>query len=92
MQFGLKPAIIYHVRSVDRAKRIWGISTVGSALHSHCRGQEFESPMLHHLSTQILIQYLGTSFLHIKEMHDAETELIGGNRTYFPLEMTLERI
>ena len=25
----------------------WGISTVGSALHSHCRGQEFESPMLH---------------------------------------------
>ena len=26
---------------------IWGISTVGSARHSHCRGQEFESPMLH---------------------------------------------
>ena len=25
-----------------------GISTVGSARHSHCRGQEFESPMLHH--------------------------------------------
>ena len=28
-------------------KEIWGISTVGSARHSHCRGQEFESPMLH---------------------------------------------
>ena len=27
---------------------VWGISTVGSARHSHCRGQEFESPMLHH--------------------------------------------
>ena len=25
-----------------------------------------------HLSTQILIQYLGTSFLHIKEIHEAE--------------------
>ena len=24
-----------------------GISTVGSALHSHCRGQRFESAMLH---------------------------------------------
>lgn len=28
------------------AKR--GISAVGSARHSHCRGQGFESPMLHH--------------------------------------------
>ena len=28
---------------------IWGISAVGSALHSHCRGREFESHMLHHL-------------------------------------------
>ena len=26
---------------------IWGISTVGSARHSHCRGQGFDSPMLH---------------------------------------------
>ena len=25
----------------------WGISTVGSARHSHCRGQGFDSPMLH---------------------------------------------
>ena len=55
-------------------------------------GQGSKLPRHYHLSTQILIQYLGTSFLHIKEMHDAETELIGGNRTYFPLKMTLERI
>ena len=25
----------------------WGISTDGSARHSHCRGQGFDSPMLH---------------------------------------------
>ena len=34
----------------------WGISTVGSALHSHCRGHRFESGMLHHPWTLILIQ------------------------------------
>ena len=27
----------------------WGISTVGSARHSHCRGQGFDSPMLHQM-------------------------------------------
>ena len=35
-----------------------GISTVGSALHSHCRGHRFESGMLHHKRTLILIQRL----------------------------------
>ena len=44
-------AIILSVLSASPpdTKRIsaWGISTVGSARHSHCRGQEFESPMLH---------------------------------------------
>ena len=29
--------------------QIRGISAVGSARHSHCRGQGFESPILHHL-------------------------------------------
>ncbi len=29
-----------------------GISTVGSALHSHCRGQRFESAMLHHKTSE----------------------------------------
>lgn len=28
-------------------KGIRGISTVGSASHSHCEGQGFDSPMLH---------------------------------------------
>ena len=31
----------------NQVPAMWGISTVGSARHSHCRGQEFESPMLH---------------------------------------------
>ncbi len=26
----------------------WGNSSVGRALHSHCRGREFDSPLLHH--------------------------------------------
>jgi hypothetical protein len=38
------------------ADTVWGISAVGSALHSHCRGQEFESPMLHHKRTSISIR------------------------------------
>lgn len=33
------------IGSVDNK---WGYSTVGSALHSHCRGHRFESGMLHH--------------------------------------------
>ena len=31
----------------EQVNTTWGISTVGSALHSHCRGQRFESAMLH---------------------------------------------
>ena len=34
--------------SAGRHSLLWGISTVGSALHSHCRGHRFESGMLHH--------------------------------------------
>ena len=45
-----------------------------------------------HLSTQILIQYLGTSFLHIWAIRDAEVEIKERNRAYFPLKMTFERI
>ena len=37
---------------------VWGISTVGSALHSHCRGQRFESAMLHQVETLILKGFL----------------------------------
>ena len=32
---------------IVKRQNAWGISTVGSALHSHCRGQRFESAMLH---------------------------------------------
>ena len=42
---------------------IWGISAVGSARHSHCRGQGFDSPMLHHVTTQYLIQSAWFFFL-----------------------------
>ena len=44
-----------------------------------------------HLSTQRLIQYLGTSFLHIWAMRDAEVEIKERNRAYFLLKMTFER-
>ena len=43
---------------IKNSQDIWGISTVGSALHSHCRGHRFESGMLHHKRTLILIQRL----------------------------------
>ena len=29
-------------------KPVWGVSSVGRALQWHCRGQEFDSPTLHH--------------------------------------------
>ncbi len=29
---------------------VWGVSSADRALHSHCRGQEFESPTLHHIN------------------------------------------
>ena len=33
--------------TAPRSRKARGISTVGSTLHWQCRGQEFESPMLH---------------------------------------------
>ena len=47
---------------IKNSQDIWGISTVGSALHSHCRGHRFESGMLHQLSPHVLIQSMRTSF------------------------------
>ena len=49
-------------------------------------------PRHYHLSTQILIQYLGTSFLHIMEMHDAETENKWKKQRMVPMKMTFKRI
>ena len=44
-----KPLYSFHgmCYNITRVQK-WGISTVGSTLHWQCRGQEFESPMLHH--------------------------------------------
>ncbi len=42
-QHGKPQKMYYLVRKFTK----WGISTVGSALHSHCRGHRFESGMLH---------------------------------------------
>ena len=54
IQENLRAAIAFSPHSCYTLMRgnchtnIWGISTVGSALHSHCRGHRFESGMLHH--------------------------------------------
>ena len=45
-----------------------GISTVGSARHSHCRGQGFESPMLHFINiirTNCSLWAMGSDFFFI---------------------------
>ena len=57
----------YNVSRLSEQNRIRGISTVGSALHSHCRGHRFESGMLHHKRTLILIQRLAF-FLCLKSL------------------------
>ena len=36
--------------SVLKYQSIWGRSSAGRALHSHCRGQEFDPPRLHQTS------------------------------------------
>ena len=53
----------------EQVNTTWGISTVGSALHSHCRGQRFESAMLHQTqeirtSSQL---GMGSDFLFLSE-------------------------
>ena len=35
-----------------RESFIWARSAAGSALHSHCRGREFESPRVHHVGAK----------------------------------------
>ena len=57
----------YNILRLNEHDRIRGISTVGSALHSHCRGHRFESGMLHHKRTLILIQRLAF-FLCLKSL------------------------
>ena len=52
-------AIIPNVRCGNALR---GISAVGSAFEWHSKGQGFDSPMLHHKRTPILIQRLAFSF------------------------------
>ena len=37
-----------------------GISSVGRALAWHARGQEFDSPMLHHLHSVVMMDGVGS--------------------------------
>ena len=52
-------AIISTVRCGNALR---GISAVGSAFEWHSKGQGFDSPMLHHLITHVLIQGMGDVF------------------------------
>ena len=50
-----KPTIGADGKSGRNCYQIRGISTDGSARHSHCRGQGFDSPMLHKKTLQIKV-------------------------------------
>ena len=47
--------LYYLMFRANKVNKPWGISTVGSALHSHCRGQRFESAMLHHKKKPLIL-------------------------------------
>ena len=53
--------MLYYTRAKRRRR---GISTVGSALHSHCRGQRFKSAMLHQ-TARILCFALGSGIFYV---------------------------
>ena len=53
----------------ENKNSIWGISTVGSALHSHCRGQRFESAMLHHSPSENTVFGRIFYIIHTKITH-----------------------
>ena len=40
-----------------------GISSVGRALAWHARGQEFDSPMLHHFHSVVMMDGVGYGFI-----------------------------
>ena len=66
-----------------------GISTVGSALHSHCRGQRFESAMLHH-SSGIVSHDDPASFSSRRVLTDSSTPT-GGMIMEYPFTTTARR-
>ncbi len=57
------------VIDVDRDVGKGGISAVGSALHSHCRGHGFESRMLHILRrSEPNLRRIGSGFLLLERL------------------------
>ncbi len=49
---------------VSKIRPSWAASSVGRALHSHCRGQEFESPAVHQKTTTLLVVVF---LFHVKQ-------------------------
>ena len=61
----------------------WGISAVGSARHSHCRGQGFESPMLHTKPRHFALVFsLPTFFLKLHTESAGADSPTTGNKAY----------
>ena len=48
---GLRPASSTVMILLIAVKYFWGCSSADRALHSHCRGQGFKSPQLHHIKS-----------------------------------------
>lgn len=61
----------------------WGISAVGSARHSHCRGQRFESAMLHSKPRHFALVFsLPTFFLKLHTESAGADSPTTGNKAY----------
>ena len=66
-------------------KHSWWHGSVGSARHSHCRGQGFDSPMLHKKTLQIKVcKVFSCSFFSRSEYADtAQLPLVYYSRVFF---------
>ena len=80
-----KPTIGADGKSGRNCYQIRGISTDGSARHSHCRGQGFDSPMLHKKTLQIKVcKVFSCSFFSHSECADtAQLPLVYYSRVFF---------
>ena len=80
-----KPAIGADGKYGRNCYQIRGISTDGSARHSHCRGQGFDSPMLHKKTLQIKVcKVFSCSFFSRSEYADtAQLPLVYYSRVFF---------
>ena len=84
LHFSRSHNILFNVPS-EQVNTIRGISTVGSALHSHCRGQRFESAMLHQTQEIRTSSRLGmgSDFFFLSEklkIHNKKNGITGKNR------------